>query len=53
VRGRITYSNDCSGWCATDQKGITTWSVAHQPEQSFEYVMRPRTAGVELDYSFR
>ncbi|HZO21169.1 MAG TPA: TonB-dependent receptor [Steroidobacteraceae bacterium] len=37
----------------TDQKGVTTWSVAHQPEQSFEYVMRPRTAGIELDYSFR
>jgi len=37
----------------TDQKGITTWAVAHEPEQSFEYVMRPRTAGVELDYSFR
>src|SRR5262249_53287405 len=28
----------------TNQLGITTWSVARQPEQSTEYLMRPRTA---------
>ena len=37
----------------TNQQGITTWSAAHQPPQSFEYVMRPRTAGVGLEYYFR
>jgi iron complex outermembrane recepter protein len=36
----------------TNQAGITTWAVARQPEQSTEYVMRPRTAGVNLEYSF-
>jgi iron complex outermembrane receptor protein len=36
----------------TNQAGITTWSVAREPEQSTEYVMRPRTAGVNLEYSF-
>ncbi len=37
----------------TNQFGITTWSVARQPEQSTEYVTRPRTAGVNVTYSFR
>jgi outer membrane receptor protein involved in Fe transport len=37
----------------TNQSGITTWSVARQPEQSTEYVTRPRTAGVNVTYSFR
>jgi len=37
----------------TNQYGITTWSVARQPEQSTEYVTRPRTAGVNVTYSFR
>jgi outer membrane receptor protein involved in Fe transport len=36
----------------TNQFGITTWSVARQPEQSTEYVMRPRTGGINIDYSF-
>jgi iron complex outermembrane receptor protein len=36
----------------TNQFGITTWAVARQPEQSTEYVMRPRTAGINIDYSF-
>jgi len=36
----------------TNQFGITTWSVARQPEQSTEYVTRPRTAGVNVTYSF-
>ncbi len=36
----------------TNQFGITTWSVARQPEQSTEYVSRPRTAGINIDYSF-
>jgi iron complex outermembrane recepter protein len=37
----------------TNQFGITTWSVAREPRQSTEYVMRPRTAGITLEYSFR
>ncbi len=37
----------------TNQFGITTWSVARQPEQSTEYVTRPRTAGVNVTYTFR
>jgi iron complex outermembrane receptor protein len=36
----------------TNQLGITTWSVARQPEQSTEYLSRPRTAGVNLQYNF-
>jgi outer membrane receptor protein involved in Fe transport len=36
----------------TNQFGITTWSVARQPEQSLEYVARPRTGGINIDYSF-
>jgi len=36
----------------TNQFGITTWSVARQPEQSTEYLSRPRTAGINLQYSF-
>jgi iron complex outermembrane recepter protein len=36
----------------TNQFGITTWSVARQPEQSTEYLTRPRTAGVNVTYSF-
>ncbi|MBV8803774.1 MAG: TonB-dependent receptor, partial [Sinobacteraceae bacterium] len=36
----------------TNQLGITTWSVARQPEQSTEYLTRPRTAGINLQYSF-
>lgn len=42
------YCNNLTG-----QRGVTTWSVARQPEQSSEYVMRPRTAGVSIDYSFK
>jgi outer membrane receptor protein involved in Fe transport len=41
------YCNNIS-----NQAGVTTWSVARQPEQSTEYVMRPRTAGINIDYSF-
>jgi len=37
----------------TNQFGITTWAVARQPQQSTEYVTRPRTAGVSVTYSFR
>lgn len=37
----------------TNQLGITTWSVARQPEQSNEYLSRPRTAGINIDYSFK
>ncbi len=37
----------------TNQLGITTWSVARQPEQSTEYLSRPRTAGINLEYSIR
>jgi iron complex outermembrane receptor protein len=37
----------------TNQLGITTWSVARQPEQSTEYLSRPRTVGLNLDYSFK
>jgi outer membrane receptor protein involved in Fe transport len=37
----------------TNQLGVTTWSVAHQPEQSTEYLTRPRTAGLSLQYSFK
>jgi outer membrane receptor protein involved in Fe transport len=37
----------------TNQLGITTWSVARQPEQSTEYLSRPRTAGINIDYSFK
>lgn len=37
----------------TNQMGITTWSVARQPENSTEYLTRPRTAGINLQYSFR
>jgi outer membrane receptor protein involved in Fe transport len=36
----------------TNQLGITTWAVARQPEQSTEYLSRPRTAGINLEYSF-
>ena len=36
----------------TNQLGVTTWSVARQPEQSTEYLSRPRTAGINLEYSF-
>jgi iron complex outermembrane receptor protein len=36
----------------TNQLGITTWSVGRQPEQSSEYLTRPRTAGINLEYSF-
>jgi outer membrane receptor protein involved in Fe transport len=36
----------------TNQLGITAWSVARQPEQSTEYLSRPRTAGINLEYSF-
>jgi outer membrane receptor protein involved in Fe transport len=36
----------------TNQLGISTWSVARQPEQSTEYLMRPRTAGLGVEYSF-
>jgi iron complex outermembrane receptor protein len=36
----------------TNQLGITTWSVARQPEQSTEYLSRPRTAGINLEYRF-
>jgi iron complex outermembrane receptor protein len=36
----------------TNQFGITTWAVARQPEQSTEYVTRPRTGGINIDYSF-
>jgi outer membrane receptor protein involved in Fe transport len=37
----------------TNQFGITTWAVARQPEQSTEYVTRPRTGGINVTYSFR
>jgi iron complex outermembrane receptor protein len=37
----------------TNQAGITAWSVARQPDQAAEYVARPRTVGINLDYSFR
>ena len=37
----------------TNQLGITTWSVARQPEQSTEYLSRPRTVGINLEYRFR
>jgi iron complex outermembrane receptor protein len=36
----------------TNQLGITTWAVARQPEQSTEYLTRPRTAGLAFEYSF-
>jgi outer membrane receptor protein involved in Fe transport len=37
----------------TNQLGITTWAVARQPEQSTEYLTRPRTVGMTLQYSFK
>jgi iron complex outermembrane recepter protein len=41
------YCNNLS-----NQAGVTTWSVARQPDQATEYVMRPRTAGINVEYSF-
>jgi iron complex outermembrane recepter protein len=41
------YCNNLS-----NQAGITTWAVARQPNQATEYVMRPRTAGINVEYSF-
>jgi outer membrane receptor protein involved in Fe transport len=42
------YCNNIS-----NQAGVTTWAVARQPAQATEYVMRPRTAGVNIEYSLR
>ena len=36
----------------TNQKGVTTWAVQRFPSQSFQYVMRPRTAGLGIEYNF-
>jgi iron complex outermembrane recepter protein len=41
------YCNNIS-----NQAGITTWAVARQPDQALEYVMRPRTAGINIEYRF-